>query len=233
MQVSLLWLRHPRLHWQTVFDVDLDRWTRRSSFLLSSLEKKKGWVWILADKFVMCAVYMMCESSRCRLFVAWGKTRKRKEAVHQLPYSLVSLQHAHQSMQSLLPTTSQYISVLLTLLLDIECESSFKGRGRRSSFPLSKPVTKKHNNLKTCWVYQCVPGNWSLSCSWSSACGLLLHSEFLPTIFVSQRGTWTGRVLWMNELMQSNHEAEGLFVKTCIKTGRSLSQGKWIISFGF
>lgn len=41
------------------------------------------------------------------------------------------------------PSQNQLSGVTFhTLLLDMECESSFKGRGKRSSLPLSKPETK-------------------------------------------------------------------------------------------
>lgn len=65
----------------------------------------------------------------------------REGNVRQFPYPLVSLQHSANCYFA-----SQGISeecfFPLTLLLDMEWESSFKGRDKRSSFPRSKPVTQ-------------------------------------------------------------------------------------------
>lgn len=53
---------------------------------------------------------------------------------------------SYYSRHLIIPTHSSKSSSVKrffpTLLFDMECESSFKGRGKRSSFPLSKPAAK-------------------------------------------------------------------------------------------
>lgn len=139
--------------------------------MLSSLERKAEFGF-LADTFLMCEVYMMGESSECRLFVAWGKTRIRKDDMHQFPYPLVSLRHAHQSMQPFLPTTSQYISWQTDssyLALGYRMWVLFQRQRQEILLPSLETCNKRHNGIRTCWVYQCVPGKRSHSSSQSCA----------------------------------------------------------------
>lgn len=59
---------------------------------------------------------------------------------------------SYYSRHLIIPTHSSKTSSVKrffpTLLFDMEWESSFKGRGKRSSFPLSKPVAKNQSSIR-------------------------------------------------------------------------------------
>lgn len=119
MQTPLLWLTRPRLCWQTCL----------MGLLHTQSEQQQSEF----KQINICCVYDVTLEAK-----PW---RGRMCTTSQILWS-------HYETHTKPPSHS-YPSIDLTLLLDMECESSFKGRGRRSSFPLSKPATEKDNSMRT------------------------------------------------------------------------------------
>jgi len=78
---------------------------------------------------------------------------------------------------------------VLTLLLDMECESSFKGRGKRSSFPLSKPGTTTTPRLSPPSSSRSPAGSWSRR-PWTPGARAL--SLVVYQLWDHLRGPWRG-----------------------------------------